>query len=77
MKRITVPCQLCKEEQEGADAAPPRVVQGGKLIKDDGEDAEFLLQLACGHEIEFTFSQEEKADVLEVIDTSLAEDDNG
>jgi hypothetical protein len=77
MKHITVPCQLCKEEQEGADTAPPRAIQGGKLIKDDGEEAKFLLELACGHEVEFTFTQEEKSDILEVIDGPLAEDDHG
>jgi hypothetical protein len=74
MKRITVPCQLCKKEQKRADVAPPRVIEGGKLIKDHGDDAEFLLELSCGHEVKFTFTQEEKADVLEVIDAPLTED---
>lgn len=63
-KHIMVPCKTCPEE-EGADHAPQRKIVKGKLIKEDDAEAEFELGLSCGHTVEFTFTQEEKPDILE------------
>lgn len=75
-KNIMVPCDPCKEKilkgvndkdkERGITTAPTRNIVGGKLVS-EGEDADFQLELSCGHTIDFTFSQEEKEDVVELL----------
>lgn len=76
-KNILIPCQPCKEEflknvneedrERGVIGAPTRNIVSGKLLSEDENDANFELALTCGHTIEFTFSQEEKPDVVELL----------
>lgn len=67
-KNIMVPCHVCKEEQEGATDSPQRTITGGKFLRDEEDVAVFALTLECGHEIEFDFAEEEKADVMELLE---------
>lgn len=63
---MLIPCKTCREEQGGTET-PSRAIIGGSFVKDEEDEAVFNLTLACGHEIEFNVTQEEKDDMLKAI----------